>query len=115
MRVAVHLPPDHPEHGGGVEGSAVIAYRLGRIEEGVHNAPIGHEPVPISDFVVALFKQAQAEYPGAEVRLERLVDNGDGTSSWVDAQEFDPEVHTPQGPGNVHTGEFLATNDQQGG
>lgn len=115
MRVAVHIPPDHPEHGGGVEGNAVIAYRLGRIEDGVHNAPIGYDLVPFDEFVQGLFAKAQAEYPDCEVRVERLIDNGDNTSTWISAEEFDPELHTPQGAGNIVTGEFHVTSEQQTG
>jgi hypothetical protein len=114
MRVAVHIPPDHPEHGGGVEGNAVVAYRLGRIEDGVHNAPIGHDPVPLEEFTQKLLEQARAEFPGCDVRLERLIDNGDGTSSWIDAEEFDPDIHTAQGAGNTKSAEIHVTNEQEG-
>lgn len=96
MRIAVHFPAEHPESGG---EEAVVAYRLGRIEDGVHNAPVGHDEVPLDEYLTRLVKQAQAEYPDCEVVIERLVDNGDDTSRWIPATEFDPEEHQPVGPG----------------
>lgn len=113
MRVAVLLPPDHPEHGGGTDGPATVAYNLGRIEDGVHNAPLGHDPVPLDDFVQGMVERAKADYPDAEVRVERLVDNGDGTSSWVPADEFDPETHTAQGPGEYTTAVISPTPSEE--
>ena len=97
MRVAVHLPDDHP-HGGGV-----VAYKLGRIRDGVDNHVLHTgETVPLDEFVAGLVKQAHEEYPedGVEVRVERLVDNGDGTMSWVDAEDFDPDEHAEAGEGD---------------
>lgn len=97
-RVAVHLPPGHPH--GDPEQTVVVAFRLGRIRDGIDNLIIHTgEVVPIEEFRAGLFKQAQAEYPGAEVKLERLVDNGDGTARWIDAIEFDPSQHVPAGSG----------------
>jgi hypothetical protein len=95
----VHFPPEHALNAAGEE-PAVVAYKLGRIEDGVHNAPVGHEPVALDEFVNGLVAQAQAEYPDATIAVERLVDNGDGTSRWIPADQFDPEQHTPVGPGN---------------
>lgn len=115
MRVAVYLPLDHPEHGGESEKPVAVAYRLGRIEPGVHNAPLGHPEIPFEEFVLGLVEQAKAEYPDAQVELERLVDKGDGTAEWIPSREFDPNLHTPQGAGNVRSGEFTATSEQQAG
>lgn len=89
MRVAVHYQDDHPQHPG-----AVFAYLLGRIEDGVHNVAAGHDPVPIDAYVSRLIERARAEFPDAlDVRLERLIDNGDGTSRWIAATEYDPSRH----------------------
>lgn len=96
MRIAVHFPDGHPL---APEGPAVAAYKLGRIEDGVHNAPVGHAAVPLHEFLIGLLKEAQAEYPECEVKIERLIDNGDETSRWISADEFDPEKHTPVGAG----------------
>lgn len=105
MRVAVYLPPDHPAHGGGVEGPAVSAYRLGRIRDGVDNFYVhSGQTIPIDQFVAGLIAQAQAEFPTAEVKLERLVDNGDGTGTWVPDEQYDPALHTP-----APSGESTAT------
>lgn len=97
MRVAVHFSDDHPLAQG--DGPHVAAYKLGRIEDGVHNAPVGHPEVPLDEFLANLVSQAREEYPDAQVVVERLVDNGDETSSWIPADEFDPEVHQPVGAG----------------
>lgn len=100
MRVAVHLKADDPQSGG---EDTVVAYRLGRVEDGVHNQPAGFEPIALEDYVSQLVDAAKAEYPDAEVVVERLVDNGDDTSRWIPAEEFDPEQHTPAGAGkSVH-------------
>lgn len=110
MRIAVTCPDDHS-----VSPGATFAYALGRIEEGVHNAPIGHAPVPFADFVARLLAEARAEFPGAVVRLERMVDNGDGTSSWIDAEEFDPAVHRSTVAGAPKATEIVAANVQTTG
>ena len=112
MRVAVHFPAEHPLSGG---EDSVAAFRLGRIEDGVHNAPVGHAPVPLDEFVTRLVKQAQEEYPDADVVVERLIDNGDETSSWIPAEDFDPDEHTPVGSGQTVqrevTGSLSATSE----
>lgn len=113
MRVAVHIPEGHPEHGGGVEGDAVVTFRIGRIVEGEHNAPPGFEPIPLDRYVQNLVADAEREYPGCRVVVERLIDNGDDTASWIPASEFDPERHTPQGAGTVASAEFHVTSDQE--
>jgi hypothetical protein len=99
-RVAVHLPPGHPH--GLPDEPVVFAYRLGRIRDGQDNLLIhSGETIPLDVLIGGLVKQAKAEYPekGVEVKLERLVDNGDDTASWIDAEQFDPEQHTPAGAG----------------
>jgi hypothetical protein len=98
MRVAVHFPD-----------GAVAAFRLGRIEEGVHNAPVGHDPVPLEDFLARLVQQAQAEFPECQVVLERLVHSDvDGESEWIPADEFDPAEHSPVGAGVTQGAEIAA-------
>lgn len=107
MRVAVHFAEDHPLAQD--DGPAVVAYRLGRIEDGVHNAPAGHDPVALDEFLARLTRQARDEYPnhlvtqdesvGNRISIEVLVDNGDGTSRWINADHFDPEQHTRAGAG----------------
>ena len=72
MRVAIHYPADHPESPG-----AVGAYRLGRVEEGVHNAPPGFPPIPIEQYLATMVEQAQKENPGCEIVIERLVADHD--------------------------------------
>jgi len=69
MRVAVHFP----------DGS-VAAYRLGRIVEGEHNVRLDTgETTPIAEFLGNLIDRAKAEYPEAEVLVERLVHDGEET------------------------------------
>jgi hypothetical protein len=106
VRVAVHFAPDHPLSGG---EQAVAAFRLGRIEDGLHNAPVGHDEVPLDEYLQRMLELAAQEYPGHEITqdesvanrisIERLVDNGDGTSRWINADQFDPEQHTAAGAG----------------
>lgn len=111
MRVAVHFPAGHelaPGEDGQESQGAVVAYRLGRIEDGVHNAPVGHEPVSLEEFVQRLVAQAQEEYPDAEVVVERLVANEDGTARWISASEFDPEQHRPVAAGQTIVREVTA-------
>lgn len=99
MRVAVHIPAGHPDS---PDGPAVVAYRLGRVRDGIDNHLIHTgETVPMDEFLVGLSKQAEAEYPDCEIKVEHLVDNGDGTATWVPADEFDPEAHTPAGEGEA--------------
>ena len=112
MRVAVHLPADHPESGG---QESVCAYRLGRVVDGLHNAAVGYEPVPVEDLARKIAEEAQAEYPTAVVKIERLVDNGDGTSRWVAEDEFDVAAHKLVGGGEFKTTELSTTTAQNGG
>jgi hypothetical protein len=112
MRVAVHFPDDHPL---AQDGAAVVAYRLGRVEDGVHNAPVGHDPVPLDEFLTRLVRDAREEFPDADVVIERLIDNGDGTSGWIPAEEFDPEEHTPVGAGVTVEREANAKSGSRGG
>lgn len=113
-RVAVYVPPSHPAHGGGVEGEAVCAFRLGGIEDGVHNAAPGHAPVPFDEFIDSLVEQAGREFPeeGVRVVVEVLVDNGDDTASWVAEEEFDPEEHKMTS-GGVRKERLITVNSKQ--
>lgn len=112
-RVAVHIPPGHPHHGGG-EQTDVVAYRLGRIRDGIDNFNVATgETTPVDDLAAGLADQARAEYPDCEVKLERLVDNGDGTSRWIPADEFDAEQHTPAPGGGSAARTFTATAGQE--
>lgn len=80
MRVAVTCPVDHP-----VSPGSKFAYRLGRIEDGVHNV-LAHadERVPIDEFIAALVEKARAEFPGHDVAVERLVQKSDSDEAeWV--------------------------------
>lgn len=129
MRVAVHFAAGHPlARGDGPDlephdGPAVVAYKLGRIEDGVHNAPIGHEQIPLEDFIRALLKQAQAEYPHHlvtqdetvenRISVERLVRDGD-EGRWIPADQFDPERHEAVGPGQQITRELGVTQSGEG-
>lgn len=118
----MHFAPDHALSGG---EQAVAAYRLGRIEDGIHNAPVGHEAVPLEDYLQRMLELAAAEYPGHEITqdesvanriaIERLVDNGDGTSRWINADQFDPEQHTPAGAGRQVQRDVTANLAAQGG
>lgn len=113
MRVAVQCPDDHP-----VSPGAVFAFRLGRIEDGVHNSLIHTgETIPLDEFTDALVKQAQVEYPDHIIRVERLVQKPDspGESYWVPIEEFDPEKHTPVGAGNQLSTEVHVNAGQNGG
>jgi hypothetical protein len=115
-RIAVYLPSGHAEHGDPDNPEpALTVYRLGRIEEGVHNAPAGFAPIPYGEFVERLLEDAKREYPDAQVRVERIVDNGDGTSSWIPADEFDPAVHKSTIAGQSRQAEVTVTNGQQTG
>jgi hypothetical protein len=97
MRVAVTLPAEHPESGG---EEATIAYRLGRIEDGVHNLIVHTgEIVPLEEFLAGLIKQAEAEYPTAKVEVQRLIKDGEDAGKWIAAEAFDPEKHEPVGSG----------------
>ena len=110
MRVAVHFPAGHPLAPDG----AVVAYKLGRIRDGIDNHIIHTgETVPLDEFVTGLVGQAQAEYPDAEIKVERLVDNGDETSSWVPAEEFEPAQAAP--PGEAHAADFTAQANSEAG
>lgn len=90
MRVAVHHTDEHPEPG------TVFAYHYGRILDTPD--PISGKTIPRETIAEAKLAQAREEFPAPqyEVKLERLQDNGDGTSTWV---EWDGE---PVGDGAVH-------------
>lgn len=83
---------------------AVAAYRLGRIEDGVHNTDVFQNHIHIDDFLKKLAELAAEEHPGAKIEIQRMVlkdggEHGD-ESEWIPIEEFDPEVHTPTGAGN---------------
>ena len=86
MRVAVHT------------SDSVFAYKLGDVIEGHHNLNVvTGELTPVDQLLAGLVAQAQAEYPNATVVVERLVPNGDDTSSWVpvdDKQESEAPVES---------------------
>lgn len=84
MRVAVH----HPD-------SSISAFRLGRIEDFTN--PITAETTPKEQVAAKLLADAQAEYPDCEIVLERLVDNGDGTSTWVHHEQVPDGALSPGG------------------
>lgn len=98
MRIALHFP----------DGS-VAAHRLGRIEDGNHNYSL-HEDrlIPLDEFLSGMIERAKEEHPDATVKIERLIDNGDGTAQWIPAEDFDPELHTPQGAGRTIVRELTA-------
>lgn len=110
MRIAVYYPAGHPAVGVYPEGHpqagqpaepTAFAYRLGRIEDGVHNHVLHTgETIPLQEFVGGLVAQAKAEHPDAQVVVERLVDNGDETSRWIAADQLSAE-HTPAPPGGA--------------
>lgn len=103
MRVAVHLPDDHPDGGG------VVAYKLGRIRDGIDNHVVHTgEMTPLDEFAAGLVEQAKRDYPqdGVKVVVERLVDNGDGTAKWIPADDFDPEQHRSPEAGGGAAREF---------
>lgn len=82
MRVAV-------EHKDG----SVSAYRFGRVIEGHHNLNVlTGEQHPVEDVLNALADQARREFPEAKVRIQKLVDNGDDTSTWVDVDNAEAEA-----------------------
>lgn len=133
MRVAVYLPKDHPAVGVYPEGHpqagqpaepTPFAYRLGRIEDGVHNHILHTgETIPIEEFVGGLVKLAREEYEGAVVTVERLVqveppseEHPAGQAQWVPADAFNPDEHTPAPPGgSSKAAEFSAVANQQTG
>lgn len=96
MRVAIHF-----------KDGSVAAYKLGRVEDGVHNSDILTGAVePLDGFVDRLMKMAQDEFAGdpsvEEIVLEKMVmdDVVGDTSTWIPVEEYDPDVHTPTRPGN---------------
>lgn len=111
MRIAVHFPKDHP-----VSPGAVVAYRLGRIVDGVHNH-VMHEgvTVPLDEFVGGLVAQARAEFPDCDVRIERLIEHGEGEGRWIDSEKFNPSRHTPLGAGKVLPAREVSVASRQRG
>lgn len=119
MRVAVHFDDDHPL--AQADGPAVVAFRVGRIEDGVHNAPVGHDPVELGEFLQRVLTLAHAEYPECEITqdesipnrisLERLVQKAEDPAAgeWISADKFDPDVHVPVGAGVTLVREKSAT------
>lgn len=104
MRVTVVCPDDHP-----VSPGAEFAFRLGRVEDGIHNHLLHTgETIPMDEFLGALVEQARQEYPDHEVRVDVLVQNDKDptTSHWVTSDEYDPEVHARVGAGAIREREF---------
>jgi hypothetical protein len=112
MRVAVVCPPDDP-----VNPGAHFAFRLGRVEDGVHNHLLHTgETIPMDDFMAGLVEQAKAEFPNAEVRVEVLVeDGGPEKGKWVTEDEYDPDQHVRVGRGQIRSAEFTAASESKGG
>lgn len=84
------------------EDGSVSAYRLGRIED-LPN-PLTGQTTPAVEVAAQLFDQARVEFPGAEVRIQRLVSNEDAdengenaTSRWIDAEELREDHVSPEG------------------
>lgn len=102
MRVAVI----HPD-------GAVSAYKLGRIEDGIHNADFLGNTTPMPEFIDKLVKMAKKEFPGCEVQVQRMVmveEDGVDESEWIHADDFDEEVHTPTRAGNSVVPDELAAS-----
>jgi hypothetical protein len=99
MRVAIHF-----------EDGSVAAYKLGRIVDGTHTDDLLTGKVtPITDIADALAEQAKAEYPEAEIVIERFKDNGNGTGSWVSVDKVD----SPPVASKVIEGPVLSTGQEQ--
>jgi hypothetical protein len=110
MRVAIHQPASTAPDGTEIP-AAVGAYHLGRIEDFVNQ--VTGEVTKAEDLAKALAAQAEAEFPGLTIVVERLIDNGDGTSRW----EPEPAAtDTPTPPGaTVVAPELAATQTQVAG
>lgn len=114
MRVAIHHP-ERTEPDGTAVPASVSAYRLGRITDQVD--VVTGETTPAATVASALLAQAEAEFPGHEIHLERLVCNGDetfetvtqedgstasvgkkdGTSTWVHHEQVPAGAVSPEG------------------
>jgi hypothetical protein len=95
MRVAVHHP--EREEDGETVPASVSAFRLGRLtpETGINHFTGDH--LSVEQQAEALLKQAKAEFPDCEIVLERLIDNGDETSSWVRVEDVPEGAVSPDG------------------
>ena len=72
------------------------AFRVGRIE-GFTNLLTGETASP-EEVAAALVVQAEEENPDCTVTIQRLVQNGDGSSTWHDEDKVpDGAVFTPEG------------------
>lgn len=109
MRIAIH----HPARTEGEQEipASVSAFRLGRVLDFVN--PMTGETTSAPDVAAALLEQAKTEYPDCEVVLERLVDNGDGTSSWLHENEVPEGSKSPDG--KVVPAPDLVASQGQGG
>jgi hypothetical protein len=94
MRVAVRHPGRTEEDGTTVPES-FSAYRVGRIDD--HVDLLTGETTSADEVAEILVEQAKAEYPDCEVAIQRLIDNGDGTSKWVNAEEVPEGATSPDG------------------
>lgn len=96
MRVAVH----HPARTEEVDGEtvevpeSVAAFRLGRIEDFTN--PLTGETTPKDEVAAHLLKEAQAEFPDLECKIEYLTnEEGGETSVWASTPP--PEGSSPGG------------------
>ncbi len=123
MRVAVRHPSrvEIDAEGNEVEvPESISAYRFGRIEDFVH--PVTGAVTPAEQLAAALVEEAQREFPGQDVFIERLVHNGDGppedphgeggTSTWVHHEEVPEGAVSPKG-GRIVTPEPLHAEQAQ--
>lgn len=94
MRVAV-LHPERTEPDGTVVPVSTAAFRIGRIEDYVN--PLTGETTPAAEVAEQLLQQAKDEFPDAEMSIEHLVDNGDGTSRWVHEDHVEEGMVKPGG------------------
>jgi hypothetical protein len=110
MRVAVH----HPERKEGEETipASVSAFRLGRITDLVD--PLSGETTPAEQVVEKLSEEAAREFPDCEIVVERLVDNGDETSSWVRVEDVPEGATSPDGT-TIQGPELVAEQPQAAG
>lgn len=107
MRIAVHHPA-RTEPDGTEVPETVAAFRLGRIHDVPH--PVTGDLIPQDEIVQAYLEAAQREHPDLEVKVEYLVNNGDGTSSWQAQPPADGE-ESPEGA-NVATHELSVEQSQ---
>jgi hypothetical protein len=109
MRVAVHHPARTEPDGTEIPES-VCAYKLGRVQD--HTDVLTGKTTSAGDVAELFVEQAKAEFPGCFVVIERLVDNGDGTSKWVHVDEVPEGAVSPEGT-TVKAPELAVAQEQQ--